>query len=179
MEIPVVARQMIRGGSPVDIPTAAEVADAVDARARALAAEARQVEQARELEYARGFKWMRLPQLTGTPASSAVLIDEKGNGPVGPEQGYAWSLKRVIVDGMTAGAVPDVINMFRNSHIGQPPLWQFNGNTFGYTFGKLEIVLLSGDFLKFASVGTFAATGVIRVTGELIELPAEMLAKLA
>jgi hypothetical protein len=79
---------------------------------------------------------------------------------------------------MTSGATPDVLNMYRNSITGQPPLWQFNGNTFGYTFSKGEMTLSPGDSLKFASVGTFAATGVIRVTGELMQVPAEMLSKI-
>jgi hypothetical protein len=158
------ALQLVRGGGELDIPTREEIAAVVSAQMR---------------EMYRGVKWLRLPQMTGTPASSAVLIDEKANGPVGPEQGYAWSVLRVVIDGMTSGTTPDVINMYRNAATGQPPLWQFNGNNFGYTFGNLAVVLLSGDFLKFASVGTFAATGTIRVTGEVVEVPAEMLAKLA
>jgi hypothetical protein len=64
-------------------------------------------------------------------------------------------------------------------HPRQAPLWQFNGNNFGYTFGRLEMTLTGGDSLTFASVGTFAATGTIRVTGELVEVPAEMLYKIA
>ena len=53
-----------------------------------------------------------------------------------------------------------------------------NGNNFGYDFGKLRVTLMGGDELNFASVGTFAATGRIRVSGELLEVPAEMLYKL-
>ena len=136
-------------------------------------------EDIRQREAARAFKWMRLPVYTGTPASSAVTIDEKSNGfDLGPAQGYAWSLTRIVVDGMTTGATPDVINMYRNATTGQPPLWQFNGNNFGYTFSNFEMTLIGGDALQFASVGTFAATGLIRVSGELIEMPAEMLFKL-
>jgi hypothetical protein len=156
--------QLVRGGGELDIPTRQGIAEIVSAQLR---------------ERYRGVKWLRLPQLTGTPAGSALVIDEKANGLVGPEQGYAWSVRRIVIDGMTSGATPDVVNMYRNAHTGQPPLWQFNGNNFGYTFGALEIVLMAGDYLKFASAGTFAATGVIRVTGEVVEVPAEMLPKLA
>jgi hypothetical protein len=132
----------------------------------------------RELVQARGVKWMRLPEITGTPANSALALDEShGALVVGPEQGYAWCLRRVVVDGMTTGTTPDVLNMYRNS-TGLAPLWQFNGNNFAYTFGRLELTLMGGDTLKFASVGTFAATGRIRVSGELVEVPAEMLWKL-
>ena len=45
--------------------------------------------------------------------------------------------------------------MYRNATTGAP-LWQFNGNNFGYTFGRVEMTLSPGDTLKFASVGTFA-----------------------
>lgn len=133
-----------------------------------------------ELTYARGIKWMRMPIITGTPAGSALTLDEShGAAIVGPEGGYAWSLLRIVVDGMTAGTTPDVLNMYRNSvGVGQPPLWQFNGNSFFATFPRLSMVLSGGDTLKFASVGTFAATGLIRVSGELLEIPAEMLWKL-
>jgi hypothetical protein len=158
------AEVIIRGGAALDVPTRGEIAEIISAQLR---------------ETYRGVKWLRLPVMTGTPAASALLIDERANGLVGPEQGYAWSVRRIIVDGMTTGTTPDVVNMYRNAHTGQPPLWQFNGNNFGYTFGPLEIVLMPGDFLRFASSGTFAATGTIRVTGEVVEVPAEMLPKLA
>jgi hypothetical protein len=132
----------------------------------------------RELFAARGFKWMRLPEIYGTAAASALTLDEAhGVNVVGPESGYAWVLMRIVVDGMTSGATPDVLNMYRNS-TGGAPLWQFNGNNFGYTFPRLSQTLNGGDTLKFASAGTFAATGRIRVSGELIEVPAEMLWKL-
>ena len=138
-----------------------------------------EAQDVRERVAARAFKHLRLPEMYGTPASSACTIGASGGSgtAVGPESGYAWSLRRVIVDGMTSGTTPDVINMYRNS-TGTAPLWQFNGNSFGYTFGKLEMVLKDGDVLMFASSGTFAATGRIRVSGELVEVPAEQLWKL-
>lgn len=134
----------------------------------------------RELVAARGVKWMRLPQITGTAANSAITLDESHGAPiVGPESGYLWSLRRIVVDGMTTGTTPDVLNMYRNSAgTASAPLWQFNGNNFAYTFGRLEMVLAGGDTLKFASVGTFASSSLIRVSGELVEVPAEMAWKL-
>lgn len=136
-------------------------------------------EEIRQRAQAHAFKWMRLPIYTGTPSGSAVTIDEKANGfELGPSQGYTWAIRRIIIDGMTTGATPDVINMYRNAVTSQPPLWQFNGNNFGYTFGKLEMIIIGGDSLKFASVGTFSATGLIRVSGELTEVPAERLREL-
>ena len=134
---------------------------------------------ARERAAARAWKHMRLPEMYGTPASSACTIGASGSSgtAVGPEAGYAWSLRRIVIDGMTTGTTPDVINIYRNS-TGTAPLWQFNGNNFGYTFSKLELVLKDDDVLMAASVGTFAATARIRISGELIEVPTEMLWKL-
>jgi hypothetical protein len=155
----------IRAGAQADIPDRREIQELIRAELR---------------EAARGVKWMRLPQtLQGFAANSAITLGDKVSAPLGPEQGYAWSIRRLIVEGMTAGTTPDVINLYRNSVTGQAPLWQFNGNNFGYSFGPLELVLLSGDSLKLASVGTFASTSLIRLTGELVELPGEMLGKLA
>ena len=157
----------LQGGMRIEIPNRDENREDV----------ARVMDQ-RELAQARGTKWMRLPQITGTASASALNLDEShGAAVVGPEQGYAWSIRRIVVDGMTSGATPDVLNMYRNS-TGTAPLWQFNGNNFGYTFGRLELTLMGGDTLKFQSVGTFNATGLIRVSGELVEVPAEMLWKM-
>jgi len=159
----------IKGGLRLEIPNRAEIRDTVG-----------EAFDAQERRAARGWKWMRLPVYTATPANSAVAIDSASNGgaELGPNSGYAWSLRRIVIDGMTTGTTPDVINMYRNAITGQAPLWQFNGNNFAYTFGRLEMVIIGGDALKFASVGTFAATGQIRVTGELVEVPAEQLWKL-
>jgi len=136
-------------------------------------------------DYYRGIKWMRLPLTLQGKAVGGVLNLGQENpntqeGQVlGPEQGFCWSLRRLIVDGLTSGATPDVVNLFRSTSTGQPALWQFNGNNFGYTCGRLEMVLWPGNTLQLISVGTFAATGTVRLSGELIEIPAEQLAKLA
>jgi hypothetical protein len=158
--VPVVT---IQGGARVNVPDQAEIAAIVAAQLR---------------EMYRGVKWMRLPVMQATVAATAVTLDDTNNPQVGPEQGYAWSLTRVVVDGMATGSTPDVVNMFRNAETSQPPLWQFNGNNFGYTFGLGQVVLLSGDRLQFKNSGALSATGLIRATGELVEVPAEMLGKL-
>ena len=162
----------LMAGTAIDIPTRDEIhSDAVGSWQDALSAHRR--------ESLRGIKWMRLPVMQATASGGAVTLDEHtAKIGLGPEQGYAWSITRLVVDGLTAGATPDIVNLYRNGIASQPPLWQFNGNNFGYTFNRLELVLLPGDTLKLASTGSFAATGLIRLTGELIEVPAEMLAKL-
>ena len=161
------SRYKIQGGTEFEVPSHAEISDIVGAQIRA--------------EY-RGVKWMRLPLLQAAAASNTVNIDETHTQgiPLGPEQGYAWSLRRIVVYGMTTGSTPDIINMYRNHISGQVPLWQFNGNNFGYTFGRCEMTLMPGDTLKFSSAGliSYAASGAT-VSGELVQVPAEMLPKLA
>lgn len=134
---------------------------------------------ARETARLRGLKYMRLPEyLSGKASSSAISLGiERGQKPVGPGEGYAWTFRRLLVNGLTSGASPDVVNLYRGSS-GTQPLWQFNGNSFAYTFGKGDIVLLGGETLALASVGTFSATGQVTLSGELIEVPAELLGKL-
>ena len=158
----------IKGGLKVEIPSRHEIRQTIGEEA-----------DARERRLAQAFKWMRLPEIYGTPANSALSITSAANNGVqlGPQQGYAWCLTRIVIDGMTSGTTPDIVNMYRNG-TSTAPLWQFNGNNFGYDFGKLRVTLMGGDELNFASVGTFAATGRIRVSGELLEVPAEMLYKL-
>ncbi len=137
------------------------------------------VQEARDRASARGWKWMRLPQaLSGTPASSAITLGATKGQVVGPEQGYAWSIRRLIVSGLTSGASPDVVNLYLNDRFAGPPLWQFNGNNFGYTFGRLELVLMPGDTLSLQNSGTISSTSPVLLSGELIEVPAEMLWKL-
>jgi hypothetical protein len=157
-------KTVIRAGVELDIPDRHEISSIVG-------------QEMRQFYQLRGLKWMRLPILQGTPASSALTLGEGLH--VGPQSGYAWSLLRIVVDGLTSGATPDVMNMYRNSTTGTAPLWQFNGNNFGYTFGRLEMTLMSGDELMFANVGSLAATGLVRVSGELVEMPSEKLAELA
>lgn len=124
-----------------------------------------------------GIKYFRLPALIGSVSSSAFNIGGSGPIQVGPRSGYAWSIRRLLINGLTAGTTPDVANFYR--HPGPQPLWQLNGNNFGQTFGRLELLFLPGEYLVAKSVGTVAATGQIIITGDAVEVPAEMIGKLA
>jgi hypothetical protein len=135
----------------------------------------------------RGVKWMRLPMLQGVVTAAGISLGENIGGGEGyqdvvaPDQGYAWSVRRLMVAGLTYGASPDVVNIYRSSSNQQGGfLWQLNGNSPGTTFGKGQITLMPGDSLTVVNQGTVtAAVGtLITVSGELICVPAEMLAKL-
>jgi hypothetical protein len=170
----------LMAGVTIDLPTRDEVNAYIDDALEAMRVAVD--ERDRERERLRGIKWLRLPPvLQGTAVGGVLSLGNTKGQTVGPRLGYAWALRRLVVDGLTAsatpGAAPDVVNLYRDSSTGQAPLWQFNGNNFGYSFNNLEMTLLGGETLSMASVGTFAATGVVRLTGELVELPAEMIAK--
>jgi hypothetical protein len=128
----------------------------------------------------RGVKHMRLPELQGTAAAGVLSIGSTVPRS-GPREGFCWSIRRLVVGGLTTGATPDIVNFYFNHTAGGAavPVWQLNGNQFGQTFGRLELTMYGGDILIAASLGSFAATGQITVTGELIECPAEMITKLA
>lgn len=135
-----------------------------------------------EYQRLRGTKHMRLPETlagkSGLVTAGTLTLGETTGQHVGPEVGYSWTIMRLVVNGLTSGSTPDVVNLYRGTPAGIP-LWQFNGNNFGYTFGKLEITLNGGETFALASVGTFAATGQITLSGELIEVPAELVGKIA
>jgi hypothetical protein len=130
-------------------------------------------------ERVRGDKPIRLPLVRGVASGSALTMGgdtntAAGQAPVGPDLGLVWAIRHLVIEGMTAGATPDVINILRNGRI----IWQLNGNQFAQTWGRGEILLHSGETLQYQSVGTFAATGTIIAHGLAQETPAEMIGKM-
>lgn len=131
-----------------------------------------------EREKLRTIKPVRLPLVRGVAAASALTLGgdintAAGQTPVGPDLGYVWSLRHLVIEGMTAGATPDALNVLRNGRI----VWQLNGNVFAQTWGRGEILLHSGETLQYQSVGTFNATGTIIVHGLAEQVAAEQIGK--
>lgn len=160
------ARFTLDFGAEIDLLSKGELDDSLRAHGDALVA-----------GMVEGIKWRRLPRLYGTADSGVLTLGEQAPQ-AGPEQGYAWSVTRIFVDGLTGGATPDVVRLFRNG-TSEDPLWQISGASPQERFGRGQLVLLGGDQLIVASSGTFAATGTITVSGELWEVPQLMLGKLA
>ena len=128
--------------------------------------------RARELD---GVKYFRLPTVYATPASGTVVL---GTGqPVGPNQGFAWSIRRLTASGLGTGTSPDILNIYRNGTQG-PAVWQLNGNNYGYTFGPTEMLLLPGESLMAASLGSLVSTAQVTLSGDAIEVPQAMIGKL-
>ena len=93
------AQQLVRGGAPIDIPTADEVADAVDPRMRAFWAEQRGIAEAREREQLRTMKDLRRSAMLTTPATTRPTVLDG----ISPEAGYKWVVRLVGVFLASAG----------------------------------------------------------------------------
>lgn len=159
------ARFKMEAGATFDVPSLGEHQDLLERTLRSW-----------EYEKLKGIKVLNLPQLQGT-ASGGTLKLGYGSVPVGPKAGYIWSVSRLVVAGLATGTTPDIVNFYVNHDSAAVPLWQLNGNSFGETFGKLQMVLFGGDFLL--CTGTITSTSTITVGGTVIEIPAEMVGKLA
>jgi hypothetical protein len=157
----------IKGGMRVFIPDYKEMRQATGEEL-----------DARERRAARGWKHMALPEtLRGNVVSSAITLGNSKGQVCGPESGYVWVIRALIVTGLASGATPDIVNFYLNDRFGGPIWWQLNGNQFGETFSNLQRVIKPGETLSLQNSGSLAATGLIIVSGELDEMPAEMLFK--
>ena len=121
---------------------------------RGILAEDREAQQKHALD---GIKYFRLPLLYATPASGTVVLGQSWAGQsytgqiIGPNQGYVWSIRRLSANGLGTGTAPDILNVYRNG-TGVAPVWQLNGNNWGYSFGPTEMLLLPGEKLIAASL---------------------------
>jgi hypothetical protein len=133
----------------------------------------------------RAIKPRRLPPLFGKAAGGVLALGGDSGGPqIGPSQGNIWMIRLLSINGLTFGTTPDVANIQfygSGSGYGVPGginWWQLNGNSFATGFGMFELWMEPGEYLAVASQGAFAATGQIVLVGSVIQVPAEMVAKL-
>jgi hypothetical protein len=161
----------IQAGAEIFVPNEEEMRGAVK---QAL------IEDERQRQHLRGIKWLRAPLVYATPAGSAVQGGAAHGSVSGPEQGYAWSITKLWVTGLTEASTPDIINIYYGDQLNNTTyLWQLNGNSNAATFGKGQMVILGGETLNFANVGTFNATGTIILGASVWEVPQERLGVLA
>jgi hypothetical protein len=83
------AQQMIRGGTPVDIPSTAEIGAEVDQRWRQFYDRQQAIADARERERARTIKPVRASGPSAAKAASFFIP--------GPDSGYMWNVKLISV----------------------------------------------------------------------------------
>lgn len=135
----------------------------------------RQANDANLRAFLAGIDWKPMPQLVGSAESGTLTLGVQDRT-IGPRQGYAWSIMRLAVSGLTAGSTPDTVQFLRDGNV---PMWQVTGAMPFEKFSRLQMTLTGGQTLTVASVGTFASTSQIVVSGEVIEVPQVMLGKLA
>jgi len=131
-----------------------------------------------------GIKYFRIPQMFATPSGGTVMIGDNMLGvntykgqQVGPNAGFVWSIRRLTAAGLGTGTSPDLLNIYR-SGMYTNPIWQLNGNNWGYSFGPAEMMLLPGENLVAMSVGSLVSTAQIVLSGDGIEVPQAMLGRL-
>lgn len=163
-----------------------------------LAAYRKQANEA-ERSMARAVKYMRLnPPVTGQAVSNSLKMGgdfitgtaAAGGSSTGgqpgaptpqPRAGYCWAVRRAAVQGLTSGATPDIVNLFRRqadagAWLGGPSTvsggdWQFTGNNFAYTFSFGQLVFWEGETPIIVSQGSFAGLGQVTFRMDFEELP--------
>lgn len=156
-------------------------------------------------EAARGIKYARLtPPVTGQAVSSKLQMGgdfitgpaASGGAGIGgqpgapspqPRAGYCWAVRRAAVQGLTNGATPDIVNLFRrqsdaNAWLAGPATvsggdWQFTGNNFAYSFAFGQLVFWEAETPIIVSQGTFSSTQVITFRMDFEETPQELIWK--
>jgi hypothetical protein len=116
----------------------------------------------------------RLPTIVGVRSGTSLSMGGDVNPEHTPSMGYTWSLRHLVIEGMTAGATPDVVNVLRGNRI----IWQLTGVTFFARWGKGDIMIREGETLAYQSVGTFQQTGQIVIHGNVWQAPAQFAAEL-
>jgi hypothetical protein len=130
-----------------------------------------------------GVKYFRLPTIYATPSAGTVVLGQSWAGQsytgqiIKPNEGFVWSIRRLACNGLGTGNSPDILNIYRNG-TGIAPVWQLNGNNWGYSFGPTEMMLLPGESLVAASLGSLVSTSQITLTGDALEVPFAMIGKL-
>lgn len=160
-------RTVLQVGSPIETLTQGELHD-----------ELARTSQEWFRQYGKSVKYMRFGPVPVDVVDAAFSLDGSASTDLGPREGFAWSVRRITVWGLAGGTTPDIANLYRNQP-GGIPVWQFNGNNFAYTFGKLEMLLLPGETMALASQGDIAATGTITISGDILEIAAEEISKIA
>jgi hypothetical protein len=130
----------------------------------------------------RAIKPSFIPRIMNGVAAGGVLTigQQAPSGPFGPAQGQMWSIRRLVVSGLTAGATPDVVALYYDDSF-TVAQWTFFGSLGGYQYkwGRGEITMQPGHVMIFRNVGAFAATGTVQISGQYDILPAEESGRLA
>ena len=124
-------------------------------------------------EAAEGVRHIDIPVMRGAVDGSGNLTlggDQADQNPCGPRVGWYWAIKRLSADGLAANEVLKILK--GTGFIGKLSA------TPGYlTFGKGELTLKSGDFLRITGSGLTNGE-VVTITGEAVTVPGPLMYKL-
>lgn len=153
------AKFEIKAGASIDVLTQAELAATLDGQ--------RPPYQAVSV--------IRLPVVSGVAAGGVLSFGGDSGGPT-PDQGYVWAIRHLSIEGLTAGATPDVVNIIRAGRV----FWKLSGAPpAAETWGRGEFMVNAGETLSFTNFGAFVAAGPIIVSGTAWQCPAQFVAELA
>jgi hypothetical protein len=130
-------------------------------------------------QFGRGVKYLRFGPLASSLSvggGGTLTIDGSSVQGLGPREGFVWTVRRITVAGLAAGATPDTALLYRNNP-GGIPVWKFDGTDPIQRFGKLEMMLLGGETLSL--VATVAGATQVTISGDVLEVAAEEVSKIA
>lgn len=110
---------------------------------------------------------MRPIQVTVAGAAISILGHQ-------PDTGFAWAVQRVTVAGLTGGATPDVVSLYRGpgaaaAQTNDNLLTVVTGASPTWHPGRTGLILQEGERVTVAGSG-LTATGQITLTGEVIQM---------
>jgi hypothetical protein len=122
-------------------------------------------------DLAQGVKGLEIGPFTGTVSAGSVTINDPTPpaAGAGPREGYSWFLQRLSCPNLKT---TDMLQVFKNSltddknYVGSLS----SGTASTFAPGSKTVRLLGGDTLRFTGA-SLGATGVITVTGFVIEVP--------
>jgi hypothetical protein len=135
-----------------------------------------QASEERQRQPAKAVSVIRLPVLFGAASGGVLSMGGDSGGPIqSPDQGYVWAIRHLSIEGLVAGATPDVVNVLRAGRI----VWKISGAPpSAATFGRGEFMVNAGETLTYTNFGTFASTAPIVISGTAWQCPAQFVAEL-
>lgn len=153
------AKFEIKAGASIDVLTQAELDASLDAQ---------------RAPY-RAVSVIRLPVLFGQASGGVLSMGGDIAGDQTPDQGYVWAIRHISIEGLVAGATPDVVNIIRAGRV----FWKLSGGPpSAETWGRGEFMVNAGETLSYTNFGTFTSTAQIVISGVAWQCPAQFVAEL-
>ena len=125
-------------------------------------------------EIARGTRFRHPGALANADAGGLLTLPPQNN-PLGPLEGFVWSVSAATVLGLTAA---QVLNLYVNDVTGLMAKGTFTATANTVVFGDRGLVLNGGDRLVLNSPAVLTANGAYSVALEVTELPVQLASRL-